>query len=62
MKNLRGKNILVCGGATGIGAETVRRLCDEGASVGVGDFNIATAQALAAELNALGGDVVAWGV
>lgn len=60
MKNLRGKNILVCGGATGIGAQTVRRLCDEGASVGVGDFNIATAQALAAELNAVGGDVVAW--
>jgi NAD(P)-dependent dehydrogenase (short-subunit alcohol dehydrogenase family) len=60
MKNLRGKNILVCGGATGIGAETVRRLCDEGANVGIGDFNIATAQTLAAELNAAGAAVVAW--
>ncbi len=60
MRNLQGKVILVCGGATGIGAATVRRLCDEGARVGIGDFNIAVAQALAAELNATGGDVVAW--
>ncbi len=48
MRNLQGKAILVCGGATGIGAATARRLCEEGASVGIGDFNIATAEALAA--------------
>lgn len=60
MKNLRGKKILVCGGATGIGAATVRRLCEEGASVGIGDFNIAAAQSLATELNAAGGEAVAW--
>jgi NAD(P)-dependent dehydrogenase (short-subunit alcohol dehydrogenase family) len=60
MKNLQGKAILVCGGATGIGAATVRRLCAEGARVGIGDFNIATAQALAQELSAAGSEVVAW--
>ncbi|MEZ5573526.1 MAG: SDR family oxidoreductase [Halioglobus sp.] len=60
MKNLRGKAILVCGGATGIGAATVRRLCSEGARVGIGDFNLETAQSLAHELCAGGGDVSAW--
>ena len=60
MNNLQGKAILVCGGATGIGAATVRRLCAEGALVGIGDFNLDTAQALADELCAGGGNVVAW--
>jgi NAD(P)-dependent dehydrogenase (short-subunit alcohol dehydrogenase family) len=60
MKNLQGKAILVCGGATGIGAATVHRLCEEGASVGIGDFNIAAAEALATELNAADGEAVAW--
>ncbi len=60
MKNLQGKAILVCGGASGIGAATVHRLSAEGASVGIGDFNIAGAEALAAELSAAGGKVVAW--
>lgn len=60
MKNLQGKAILVCGGATGIGAATVRRLCEEGASVGIGDFNIAAAEALATELQAAGSEVIAW--
>lgn len=60
MKNLQGKAILVCGGATGIGAATARRLCAEGARVGIGDFNIAAAEALVSELNAAGGDAMAW--
>ncbi|MDE0949659.1 MAG: SDR family NAD(P)-dependent oxidoreductase [Halioglobus sp.] len=60
MKNLQGKAILVCGGATGIGAATARRLSEEGARVGIGDFNIAGAESLALELNAGGGDAVAW--
>ena len=60
MKNLQGKAVLVCGGATGIGAATVRRLSAEGATVGIGDFNIAGAEALAVELNAAGGNVIAW--
>jgi NAD(P)-dependent dehydrogenase (short-subunit alcohol dehydrogenase family) len=60
MKNLLGKHILVCGGATGIGAATVRRLCEEGARVGVGDFNMAAAEGLVEELNAAGFDAIAW--
>jgi NAD(P)-dependent dehydrogenase (short-subunit alcohol dehydrogenase family) len=60
MENLQGKSILVCGGATGIGAATVRRLCEEGARVGIGDLNIETAEALAQELRAAGGEVAAW--
>jgi NAD(P)-dependent dehydrogenase (short-subunit alcohol dehydrogenase family) len=60
MKQLQGKAILVCGGATGIGAATVRRLCEEGARVGIGDINIETARDLAGELCAAGGEVAAW--
>lgn len=60
MKGLQGKSILVCGGATGIGAATVRRLCEEGARVGIGDLNSETAEALAQELCAAGGEVAAW--
>lgn len=60
MKNLQGKCILVCGGATGIGAATVRRLCEEGARVGIGDLNIETAEALARDMCAAGGEAAAW--
>jgi NAD(P)-dependent dehydrogenase (short-subunit alcohol dehydrogenase family) len=60
MQNLQGKAVLVCGGATGIGAATVRRLCEEGARVGIGDINITAAEALAQELSVDGGEVVAW--
>jgi NAD(P)-dependent dehydrogenase (short-subunit alcohol dehydrogenase family) len=60
VKNLQGKRILVCGGATGIGASAVRRLCEEGARVGIGDLNDEGARALAADLCAAGADVTAW--
>jgi NAD(P)-dependent dehydrogenase (short-subunit alcohol dehydrogenase family) len=60
MKNLQGKIILVCGGATGIGAGTVRRLCEEGARVAIGDFNMDAAGALAEEMNAAGAEVMVW--
>jgi NAD(P)-dependent dehydrogenase (short-subunit alcohol dehydrogenase family) len=60
VKNLQGKSILVCGGATGIGASTVRRLCEEGARVGVGDFNMAAAETLVKELNVAGFEATAW--
>jgi NAD(P)-dependent dehydrogenase (short-subunit alcohol dehydrogenase family) len=56
MKNLPGKVILVCGGASGIGAATAQRQCEEGASVAIGDLNLelATTTALAC------GDAVAF--
>jgi NAD(P)-dependent dehydrogenase (short-subunit alcohol dehydrogenase family) len=60
MRNLQGKRILVCGGATGIGAATVRRLCEEGARVGVGDFNMEAAEALIKELDGAGFEATAW--
>ncbi|MEZ5503540.1 MAG: SDR family oxidoreductase [Halioglobus sp.] len=60
MKNLQGKAVLVCGGATGIGAATVRRLCAEGARVGIGDYHLAAAEDLAQELRATGAEVAAW--
>lgn len=61
MNNLQDKCILICGGATGIGAATVKRLCAEGARVAIGDLNSEGAMALAEALRSEGADVVAWG-
>ena len=60
MNALQGKTILVCGGATGIGAATVRRLAAAGVRVGIGDYKLEPAQALATELCAAGHQVAAW--
>ncbi len=60
MKGLKNKVILVCGGATGIGAATARRLCEEGALVGIGDLNLDGASTLAAELQDAGYEAMAW--
>jgi len=51
MTNLHDKVILIGGGATGIGAETARRLCAAGARVAIGDINHATATATAAAID-----------
>jgi NAD(P)-dependent dehydrogenase (short-subunit alcohol dehydrogenase family) len=53
------KKILVIGGATGIGAATVRRLASEGAKLYVGDVNLAGAEKLAEEIRGQGGDIKA---
>lgn len=50
MARLQGKVAVVIGGATGIGAATVRRLAGEGAAVYLGDTNLEGAQALAASI------------
>jgi 3-oxoacyl-[acyl-carrier protein] reductase len=47
---LRGKNAIVTGGASGIGAGIVRRFVAEGARVAIADVNAAAAAALAGEL------------
>ena len=49
---LSGKNAIVTGGASGIGAGIVRRFIEEGARVAIADCNLAAASALAAALGA----------
>ena len=50
MDRLKGKVAIVSGGATGIGAATVRLFAAEGAAVGIIDRNAEAGQALAFEL------------
>jgi len=52
---LKGKKIVLLGGATGIGNRTARMISDQGADVVVGDINLAGAEALAGEVRAAGG-------
>jgi len=60
MRKLENKVALVTGGSRGIGAATVRRLADDGASVAFTYTRSAEkAEALAAEINAAGGRVIA---
>jgi len=51
MNRFEGRNALVTGGASGIGAATVRRLAAEGARVAVADINEEGARAVAAEVD-----------
>lgn len=50
MRGLQGRRFLVCGGASGIGEATARRLAAEGGHVLVADRNETAARALADEL------------
>lgn len=54
MRGLNGKVIVVAGGATGIGAATATRLCEEGARVLVGDINVEGAEKTASGLKEAG--------
>ncbi|HET8906836.1 MAG TPA: SDR family NAD(P)-dependent oxidoreductase, partial [Ktedonobacterales bacterium] len=47
---ITGTGALVTGGASGLGAATVRRLVGAGAQVVIADLNAQTGEALAAEL------------
>ncbi|HTQ21356.1 SDR family oxidoreductase [Mycobacterium sp.] len=59
MRRLQGKTFIVAGGATGIGAETAKRLAAEGASVAVGDINGAGAKIAVEHITASGGSAIA---
>src|SRR6266576_4773509 len=61
MRGLRGKRIVVAGGATGIGAATAERLAAEGAAVAVGDINLDGAQATGKRITEAGGTASAIG-
>jgi NAD(P)-dependent dehydrogenase (short-subunit alcohol dehydrogenase family) len=56
---LAGRRIVVCGGATGIGAATAERLAEEQALVLIGDINLAGATETAGRITAAGGVAVA---
>ena len=55
MRGLRGKTVLVTGGANGIGAAISQRLAEEGCAVGILDLDAAAGEKLAAEIKAQGG-------
>jgi NAD(P)-dependent dehydrogenase (short-subunit alcohol dehydrogenase family) len=59
MNGLDGKAFIIAGGATGIGAGTAERLASEGASVTVGDINIAGANATVDRITTSGGQAIA---
>ncbi|MFG2925684.1 SDR family NAD(P)-dependent oxidoreductase [Streptomyces sp. NPDC048305] len=50
MRQVRGKTVVVTGGATGVGAAIVRRLVAEGANVVIADRDITSAEVLAGGL------------
>jgi len=56
---LAGKNAVVTGGASGIGRGICLRLAREGANIGILDLNLAGAEAVAAEIRALGRKAIA---
>jgi len=59
MKGLTGKRVLVTGGASGIGAATVRRFVEEGSRVVVLDVNLEGCDRMAAEFPGLAGTLAA---
>ncbi|MGX9885507.1 SDR family NAD(P)-dependent oxidoreductase [Streptomyces sp. NPDC002276] len=59
MRGIRGKRIVIAGGATGIGAATAERLAEEGASVVVGDIDLTAAEATTKGITEAGGTAIA---
>jgi 2-hydroxycyclohexanecarboxyl-CoA dehydrogenase len=55
MRGLKDRNVLVTGGANGIGAAIARRLAEEGCAVGILDLDAASGEKLAGEIKGAGG-------
>ncbi|MBX2811163.1 MAG: SDR family oxidoreductase [Myxococcales bacterium] len=55
--SLKGKSVIVTGGASGIGEATVRAFAEQGARTGFVDIDAERGEALQRELSALGGEV-----
>ena len=62
MRGLNEMNVIVTGGAAGIGAAISRRLAEEGARVGIFDLDADGAERLADEIRAEGGSADAYAV
>jgi 3-oxoacyl-[acyl-carrier protein] reductase len=61
MAGVANRVALVTGGAQGIGAEVARRLAADGARVGVLDLNLDSAQQVAEQITAAGGQAIGLG-
>lgn len=59
MSKLKGKNVIVTGGAGGIGTAACHRFAKEGAHVAVFDMNLHAAQKVAHEITTAGGKALA---
>ncbi|MEU5842057.1 SDR family NAD(P)-dependent oxidoreductase [Rhodococcus sp. NPDC047139] len=59
MEGLKDKIVLVAGAATGLGADSARRLAREGARVVIGDIDVEGAERTAATITETGGTAVA---
>jgi 2-hydroxycyclohexanecarboxyl-CoA dehydrogenase len=55
MRGLKGKTVLLTGGANGIGAAIAKRLAEEGCQIGILDLDAAGAEKVAGEIKAAGG-------
>src|SRR5688500_8145403 len=58
MRGLRGQVAIVTGAASGIGAATARRLCEEGAAVVLADVAVERGRAVAETIATAGGAAV----
>lgn len=62
MRGLKGKVVVITGGGGGIGTATCLRFAEAGARVVVCDINLAAAEAVVAQIAALGGEALALAV